>query len=1181
MTRTEYLRSLMGERVLLLDGAMGTAIQALHLKEDDYRYEDHPASLGCSEILTLSRPDAIYDIYLNYLKAGADIVTTNTFNANRFSMSEYHLEGIVYDLNLAAAELARAAIEEIEAEDESRYAFVAGSIGPTGKAASFSASAEDLTMRDASFDQFVEAFSEQVNGLLDGNVDLFLIETAFDTLVVKAALTAVYTEMEKREKDIPVMVSVTFSDNSNRTLSGQTVEAFVSSMSCYPLFSLGLNCSTGIKEMLPLIDRVAAVSPFPISAHPNAGFPDLDGNYEQSASEFVSLMAPPLEQGLLHIVGGCCGTTPLHIRAMKEALEKSGPPRRVPQERRFTLSGLEPLKNEGELIVVGERSNVAGSRKFARLIREKKYSEALSVLRGQIAMGATVIDICLDDALIDSAAEMKILLRHALSDPDIACIPFMIDSSDWDTIVTALKEMQGRAIINSISLKDGEELFIAKAKYIESMGAAMVVMLFDENGQAATYEKKVEIAGRSYDLLLSKGIHPSSIVFDPNILTIATGIAEHDSYGKDFLDAVGWITGNLPGVKVSGGVSNLSFGFRGNNFIREAMHAVFLDMAREKGLSMAIINPETQSDGSLLDEETYTIIRDAVNGINPDALIEHAISSQDRNLLRKEKGVAEEIPPAGVERLVWALRKGIETYIEEDLATLDHLPAVEIIEGPLMDGMKIVGGLFQEGKMFLPQVVRSARVMKIAVAILQPKLEEAKTTESSSAGTVVFATVKGDVHDIGKNIVILVLECNNFNVIDLGVMVPPGDILEAARTHKADMVGLSGLITPSLKEMENVCALFEREGMTIPVLIGGATTSEKHTAIRIAPSYPGKVLHGRDATQAVSTALTLRSSHAQRFMQETDARYRKIREDAERDKLVLKPFASVGDLRYRKDSPTLYHEKPHVRLIDWVTVDDILPYVTYPNFFKAWMVPPESEEAEKLRKDVFSLLAIPEVKEAFNASIRGVYGLFPVRKDAEGRILVSGEDGSETSLVFLRSQLPNRVGMCLSMSDFIHDTAPDTLGMFALSAGLALSPVEEKYKAAGDDYSALLIATFSNRLAEAFSEYAEQNIIRPLWGVKTVRPGIGYPVTPDHTMKRDVFSLLDATGKCGIVLTDSMVMDPPSSVSGFYFGGEDAGYFTLHGISEQQLESYVKLTGRSRDEVLGMMPVELFSEEKE
>ncbi len=1177
MTREEFLRQKMGKQVLILDGAMGTAIQGLHLSEDEYSYEQGAPALGCSEILLFTRPDAIYDIHLEYLKAGADIISTDTFGANRFSLAEYGLDHLSYDLNLAAAELARAAVEEIEAQEETRYAFVAGSIGPTGKAASFSASAEDLTRRDASFDDFVEIFSEQARGLLDGNVDLFLIETAFDTLVVKAALTAVYSEMEKKGKNLPVMVSVTFSDNSNRTLSGQTVEAFVASMSFFPLFSLGLNCSTGIREMLPLIDRVAAVSPFPLSAHPNAGFPDLDGNYEQSAEEFVSLMSEPLTQGLLHIVGGCCGTTPVHIRALKEALSQFPAPSRIPVKRAFTLSGLEPLEDPDSFIVVGERSNVAGSRKFARLIREHRYTEALSVLRKQIEMGAKVIDICLDDALLDSAAEMRTLLRHALSDPDIARIPLMIDSSDWPTIVTALKEIQGRAIVNSISLKDGEELFISKARFIDSMGSAMVVMLFDEHGQAATFEKKIEIAQRSYSLLTSNGIAPQSIVFDPNVLTIATGIPEHDSYGRDFIDAVSWITEHLEGVKISGGVSNLSFSFRGNNFIREAMHAVFLDMARERGLSMAIINPETQSDGSLLDRQTYSIVRSAIEGVHSDALIEHAILVQDRALVRKERISDEQLPSAGRERLIWALKKGVDTYLEQDLSALSGLEAVEIIEGPLMEGMKAVGALFQEGKMFLPQVVRSARVMKMAVAILQPRLTEAKSAQGSTAGTVVFATVKGDVHDIGKNIVILVLECNNFKVIDLGVMVPAREILDAARTHSADLVGLSGLITPSLKEMEHVCSLFHQEGMDIPILIGGATTSERHTAIRIAPSYPARVFHGRDATQAVSNALTLLSSRSAAFIETTDRRYREIREESERSRILLTPYGETLVDRYRKQKATLFRELPYTQVIDWVHLEDLLPYVTYPNFFKAWLVSPESEEADTLKKDLSALLDIPEVHAAFDRSIRGVYGLFPVTKDAQGRILVSAH-GKESSFTFLRSQLSDRQGRYLSMSDFVHDSEPDTLGMFVLSAGLALEPLEQKYREAGDDYSALLIATFSNRLAEAFSEYTEQQIVRPLWKVKTVRPGIGYPVTPDHTMKGQVFDLLEVTASCGITLTESMGMKPLSTVSGFYFGGEDVGYFTLHGISEQQLEHYTQLTGRSRNEVLDMMPVDLYSE---
>ena len=1192
MTRSEYLINLMGQKVLLLDGAMGTTVQSLHLQESDFQIDSIPPASGCIDILSLTRSDVIFDIHHTYLLSGSDIIETNTFGANAFSLEEYGLVEYVYDMNLAAAEIARAAVELVE-EEESRYAFVAGVLGPTGKALSFSTSTDDLSARSASFDEFVEMYRVQVKGLLDGNVDLILVETVFDTLVAKAALFAVFEEMRERNKVLPVMVSATFSDKSGRTLSGQTLKALVSSLSSYPLFSLGLNCSTGLEEMLPLIDELDTISPFPISVHPNAGLPDIDGNYQQSAQLFTSLLSPLLERGLLHIIGGCCGSTYEHIKALSQLIKKMPQPTRIPKEKVFTLSGLEPLKEEDDtFLIVGERANVSGSKMFKRLISEGHYDQALSIIKKQVLMGAHIIDLCVDDALLDGEREMRILLRGLLADPEVAKVPIMIDSSNWNVIVCALKELQGRAIVNSISLKDGDELFKEKARFIESMGAAMVVMLFDEHGQADTFQRKCEIATRSYELLIENFITcPTSIIFDPNILTIATGMAESASYAKDFLHATAWIKEKYPNVKVSGGLSNLSFSFRGNSYIREAIHAVFLEIGLSYGLDMAIINPSTIIQVRDLEQNHYNIIKEALllTQRNPakatQDLIELAIKTQE---IKKKKTTTskEEIQETDPQkRLIRAIVGGDESTLREDLKALDDLEAVEIIEGPLMKGMEKVGSLFQSGALFLPQVVRSARVMKIAVDILSPRLN-IKNEVASQAKTVVFATVKGDVHDIGKNIVALVLRCNNFRVIDLGVMVPSRTILEKAIEYNADIVALSGLITPSLTHMGEVCSLFEEEKMNIPIIIGGATTSAVHTALRLAPLYPKRTFYSVDASSTVSIAMNLISHQKKVFIQQIEDEYALIKERYKERDERLTPFTVATQKRHIKHKPTLYSSSPVIHIIEDIQVEQLIPNINWHMFFKAWLTPIHSTEADTLKHDALSLLGNKDVLNTLNASIKAVFGLFPAIKKNEHTVSVLDKERKELeNFTFLRSQKPMKDEHYYSLADYVSDTLLDTIGMFVATIGHSVPKMVQQYKEHDDEYHALLLSLLSDRLAESLSEYLHTHIVHPLWikgeKITSIRPAIGYPIVPDHHMKNSIFSLLSAYTSIGVELTESMAMNPVSSVSGLYVADSNCSYFPLSSISQEQLTYYCYQYGKSEKEILHYMSVDIDNEIKE
>jgi 5-methyltetrahydrofolate--homocysteine methyltransferase len=1169
MTVTE----LSAQRILMLDGAMGTMIQSMPLRDEDFMTDGHTGLRGCNEVLNLSRPDLIGDIHLAYLRAGAHIVETNTFGANRFSLAEYGLDDHVHDLNLAGAEIARFAVERFTEEHPGSPAYVAGVVGPSGKSASLSPSVDDPAFRDVVFSDFVDAFSEQIGALLDGNVDLLLIETVFDTLVAKAALVAATQTMESRGRSVPLMVSATFSDKSGRTLSGQTLEAFVDSLSSFPLFSLGLNCSTGPQEMIPLVERLAACSPFRTSAHPNAGFPDGDGIYSQSPGRLASLLEPVVARGLLNIVGGCCGTTPDHIAALAEIAGRCRPRGSVKPENRLRLSGLDSMRQEqGVLTIVGERTNVAGSKKFARLIRERSFDEALSIAKSQIAQGARIMDICMDDAMIDAIDAMVTFIRLASADPSIARVPFMIDSSDWDVITAALQEMQGRGVVNSISLKEGEAQFIQKARHIVSMGAARVVMLFDEQGQADTFERKIEIARRSYRLLVGQGIcDPSSIIFDPNVLAIATGIDAHDRYASDFIRAVAWIKSNLPGVSVSGGISNLSFSFRGNNSLREAMHAVFLSYAVDSGLDMAIMNPATMIDASTIDPQVLAILERVLLAdgedvvADRDALIDLATRPLAINQAYSGGQLEEERSWRSLDlssRLSHALLRGEDSFLAQDLEEASSMDAVSIIEGPLMAGMTQVGQLFGEGKLFLPQVVRSARIMKRAVDILRPRLEDS-AAGAGTAGTILLATVKGDVHDIGKNIVALVLRCNNLKVVDLGVMVPPEDILAAARAERADIVGLSGLITPSLSQMAALCRLFAEEGMHVPVMVGGATTSEEHTAMRLEPLYQDSVFHSTDASDAVRVALRLLSDDSESFKREIAARYTGLREQR-------KPTASLMTVdealrrAFIKRFPAPEPLQPGVHIVGNIPVKRLEDLINWPMLCRQWRVPTGSSEGERLINEAEGLLHDGRTGELFASSLKAVVGVFEARS-GDGKTVRLFEKGSYLAeFRFLRSQSPGRDGLCRSLADYIHQSCSDTIGLFVATSGSEVARQVERYREQGEEYLALLLQTLADRMVEALSEYLQEESKRRWWAfgeVMSIRPAIGYPSAPDHVQKSTIFSLLRATEHIGVRLTEGYAMDPVSSVCGFHFAGEGVSYFSPGALGKDQLADYAAWRG--------------------
>ncbi|MDP3353416.1 MAG: methionine synthase [Flavobacteriaceae bacterium] len=1202
------LFQLLKDRVLLLDGAMGTMIQQYKLTEDDFRTERFSNweinVKGNNDLLSLTQPDIIKTIHQQYLAAGADIIETNTFNANRISMADYKMESYCWELNYESAKIAQEAATEFTLLNRDKPRFVAGSMGPTNKTASMSPDVSNPGFRAVSFDELKDAYSEQADGLIAGGVDILLIETIFDTLNAKAAISAVEAVFEKRNLRLPVMISGTITDASGRTLSGQTVEAFLNSLSHIPLLSLGFNCALGAKELRPFIEELSAKSPFNLCVFPNAGLPNHFGEYDENPEKMGVYIKDFLDHQFVNIVGGCCGTTPAHIAEFSKFIENAHP-RIVPEEsHQLKLSGLEPLTifPGSNFINIGERTNVAGSRKFARLIAEDNYEAALSVARDQVEGGAQILDINMDDAMIDSEKAMEKFLHMLVSEPDISRLPIMIDSSKWSVIEIGLKCLQGKALVNSISLKEGEEAFRMRAIQIRRYGAAVVVMAFDEQGQADSFPRRIEICKRAYHILVDElGFPPHDIIFDSNVLAIGTGIEEHQNYAVDFINTVKWIKENLPHAKTSGGISNLSFSFRGNDVIREAIHSVFLYYAIQEGLDMGIVNPGMLQIYDAIPKDLLEGVEDLVLNRRADAterLIELSIQFKDKETVKK-KEIAWRTLSVN-ERISYALIHGIADFIEEDVeaARTQYARTLEIIEIPLMDGMSQVGDLFGQGKMFLPQVVKSARVMKKAVAYLQPYIEAEKSIngDHSNASKILLATVKGDVHDIGKNIVGVVLGCNNYEVIDLGVMVSAEKIIQTAIEQKVDIIGLSGLITPSLEEMAHVAAEMERHQLKIPLLIGGATTSELHTAIKIAPFYQAPVIHIRDASKAVGIVSTLLSEKNKTpLVNEIKKKYQLLLEKYQANqlgKVVLNfQLAQKNKLAINwKEYQVLQPKFTGTKVFKDVSLAAIRPYIDWTFFFHAWKIsgkypaifehPEKGVEAKKLYDDANQMLDSIIHENWIGA--KAVIGLFPAKSEKEDIVIYNPKDPSQNlaTFHFLRNQkqksdeTPN---VCLA--DFIAPTSGDTLGMFVVSAGFGIEKWIQQFEVAHDDYSSIMIKLLADRLAEALAEMMHAQVRKEYWGYENdanidfeklikedfqgIRPAPGYPACPEHSEKEILFKVLDVEANIGVTLTENYSMYPAASVCGFYFSHPQSHYFNVGKISKEQVSDYANRKGIS------------------
>ncbi|MDA3904639.1 MAG: methionine synthase [Bacteroidales bacterium] len=1191
------------KRVLVLDGAMGTMIQNHKLTEEDFRgqrFADWEVNVkGNNDLLCLTQPDIIQSIHEEYLEAGADIIETNTFNANHISLADYQMEDLSYEINLAAAQIARRAADKFTVKNPNKPRFVAGVLGPTNKTASMSPEVNDPGFRAVSFDDLKDIYYQQAEALFDGNIDVFLVETIFDTLNAKAALFALEELFETEKRKIPVMVSGTITDASGRTLSGQTLEAFLNSVSHIELLSIGLNCALGAEQLRPYIEELSKKSPFYVSVHPNAGLPNQFGEYDESPEKMGSHILDFLDHNFANIVGGCCGTTPDHIREMAQLAEKANV-RKIPNLQTETrLSGLEPLKisKAVNFVNIGERTNVSGSRKFARLIREKKYEEALSVARHQVEGGAQIIDVCMDDAMLDAENEMTVFLNQLASEPDIARIPIMIDSSKWSVIEAGLKCVQGKAIVNSISLKEGEESFLDHAKKIKRHGAAAIVMAFDEDGQAADYESKISICERAYRLLVDKAnFAPEDIIFDPNILTIGTGIVEHNNYAVDFIKSTKWIKENLLHAKVSGGVSNLSFAFQGNNIVREAMHSVFLFHAIKAGLDMAIVNPAMLQIYDEIPKELLVLVEDLVLNRRKDATERVLIYAQNNLGDGKVKPIEQvlEWRNESVEkRLAHALVRGITDFIEEDLkdAQKKFEFALHIIEQPLMDGMNIVGDLFGSGKMFLPQVVKSARVMKKAVAYLLPFIEIENAGEKVSAGKVLLATVKGDVHDIGKNIVGVILGCNNFEVIDLGVMVPTTKIIQSAIDEKVDIIGLSGLITPSLEEMVHVATEMQRQKLNIPILIGGATTSEIHTAVKIAPTYQNAIVHVKDASRSVQvTSRLISPTNRDQYQIEIKDRYEKLRQkhllNQKSKTLISLVDARNNGFDIQASTAKIIRPKQLGIQVKRYSVSEIRPWIDWTFFFHSWKIsgkypdifddPVKGIEARKLWED--GQIILDQMEKDTRIKPKAVYGLFPANKVKESVTVFDDEKHEKplTKFEFLRNQekkegdIPN-----LSLADFIlpkGDKETDYIGAFVVSTGTGTDGLSQEYLDQNDDYNSIMVRVLADRLAEALAELLHYEVRTNYWGYATgekadiplilkekyqgIRPAPGYPACPEHSEKKVIFDLLEVEKNTEIKLTENYAMYPPASVSGYYFAHPQSKYFNIGTVAEDQIHDY-------------------------
>ncbi len=1207
--RTAQLTDLLRERILLLDGATGTMIQGYGLGEADYRgarFADHAGELkGNNDLLALTRPDIVREIHDAYLEAGADLIETNTFNATAISQADYNLQPLVYELNKEAARIASEAAAAWSAKTPEKPRFVAGVLGPTSRTASISPDVNDPGYRNIDFDTLVTAYHEAATGLMDGGADLLLIETIFDTLNAKAAVYALEVLFAERGERRPVMISGTITDASGRTLSGQTAGAFWTSLAHARPLSFGLNCALGPEELRTHVEELSGMASCFVSAHPNAGLPNEFGGYDLTPEQMAEHIGEWAASGYLNIVGGCCGTTPAHIRAIAAAVADKAP-RAIPElPRELRLSGLEPLNVGAEslFVNVGERANVTGSAKFKRLVLEGDYETALSVAREQVEDGAQVIDVNMDEAMLDGEAAMVRFLSLCASEPDISRVPVMVDSSKWSIIEAGLKCLQGKGIVNSISLKEGEAPFLEQAEKIRRYGAAVIVMAFDEKGQADTRERKVAICQRSYRLLTERvGFAPEDIIFDPNIFAIATGIEEHDNYAVDFIEATREIRRLMPGVGVSGGVSNVSFSFRGNNPVREAIHTVFLYHAIKAGMTMGIVNAGQLGVYDELPEVLRERVEDVVLNRRPDAterLLEIADQYKGDGAVAKKEDLAWRDWPVA-KRLEHALVKGIDTYVQQDTEEARQQAArpIEVIEGPLMDGMNTVGDLFGEGKMFLPQVVKSARVMKKAVAYLIPYIEAGKEAGAKAKGKVVMATVKGDVHDIGKNIVGVVLQCNNFDVIDLGVMVPAPQILEAARAEEADLIGLSGLITPSLEEMAHVAAEMQREGFEVPLLIGGATTSKAHTAIKIAPKYRQPTVWVKDASRAVGVAQSLMSRDLRAgFVADLAAEYEQVRtahagRQARAEWLGLEAARAnaprIDWSAYAAPAPA----HPGATVFDDYPLADLVDTIDWTPFFHTWELkgsypkifddPAKGAEARKLFDDAQAMLARVVAEGWLQA--RAVVGLYPA--NAVGDDVEIYADPSRAAVVerfhFLRQQQAKSGKPSYCLADFVAPKASgvaDHMGLFAVTAGLGIENKLAEFEADHDDYSAILLKALADRLAEAFAERLHQRVRTEFWGYaadealdnaaliaehyRGIRPAPGYPACPEHTEKRLLWDLLEVEARTGIVLTDHLAMLPAASVSGFYFAHPDARYFTVGKINRDQVADYAARKGMS------------------
>ena len=1215
-SRVALLDGLLLERILILDGGMGTEIQKLGLVEADYRgtrFADWPRELkGNNDLLLLTRPTAIRALHASYLDAGADIIETNTFNSTRVSMSDYGMESLAPELNEAGARLLRALCDDYEAAD-GRPRYVAGVLGPTTRSASISPRIEDAAFRNVSFDELVESYEEAARGLIAGGADLLLVETIFDTLNAKAALFAIERVFDSAVPRLPVMISGTITDASGRTLSGQTTEAFFNSVAHARPLSVGLNCALGAKDLRAYVQELARVAPCRISVHPNAGLPNEMGGYDETPDYTAGILREFAEAGFLNIVGGCCGTTPAHIRAIGDAVRGLAPHRPASPPPRLRLSGLEPLTigPDTNFVNVGERTNVTGSAKFKKLILEGNYEGALEVARQQVEAGAVIIDVNFDEGMLDADAAMRTFLNLAATEPAIARVPFMIDSSKWRVIETGLKCLQGKGIVNSISLKEGEAEFVRQATLVRRYGAAVIVMAFDEQGQADTADRKVSICERAYRILTERVEMPSEdIIFDPNLFAIATGIEEHSGYAIAFIEATRRIKAALPNAKISGGVSNVSFSFRGNNPVREAIHSVFLYHAVAAGMDLGIVNAGALTLYADIPPQLLERVEDVVLNRRADAterLLEVADGVRG-DASRHATDLAWRRGPVH-ERLQHALVHGIADFVVEDTEEARRLAErpIEVIEGPLMDGMNVVGDLFGSGKMFLPQVVKSARVMKRAVAHLIPYIEaekdrfEAAGGGRKAKGKVVMATVKGDVHDIGKNIVGVVLQCNNYDVVDLGVMVPCARILEAARREKADLIGLSGLITPSLEEMAFVASEMQREGFTVPLLIGGATTSKVHTAVKIEPHYRGPVVHVLDASRAVGVASALLSD-GQRdgFVRDVKEEYHEVRvRRAERQAVVPRQaLASARQNKLAVDWPEVHPPVPTyrgVRTFDDIALAELVPRIDWTPFFQTWELaghypailedPTVGASARSLFNDAQAMLR--RVVEEHWLHARAVVGFFPANSDGAEDILVWDADtpraagGPRAVVHTLRQQMVKKDGRHnFALADFVAPLASgveDWLGAFAVTTGIGLDARVAAFEATHDDYSAILLKALADRLAEALAEGLHERVRRELWGYapgehldnqalireqyQGIRPAPGYPACPDHTEKGTLFALLDATERAGITLTESYAMLPTAAVCGYYFWHPQSQYFGVGKIEKDQVVDYASRKG--------------------